>query len=79
MKIFIQIASYRDNQLVPTLRDCVKNAKHPENLVFGICWQHDENESLEEFKDDKRVKIVDVPYKESRGGLLGKTCSSTTL
>ena len=67
MKIFIQIAPYRDNQLVPTLRDCVKNAKHPENLVFGICWQHDENESLEEFKDDKRVKIVDVPYKESRG------------
>jgi len=67
VKIFVQIASYRDPQLLPTLRDCIKNAKNPDNLVFGICWQHDETESLDEFKDDKRFKIIDVPYKESKG------------
>ena len=67
MKIFIQIASYRDPQLLPTLRDCIKNAKNPDNLVFGICWQHDEKDSLEEFKDDNRFKIIDVPYRESKG------------
>jgi hypothetical protein len=67
MKIFIQIASYRDPQLVPTLRDCVKNAKNPDNLVFGIAWQHDEKETLEEFKDDKRCKIIDIPYSDSKG------------
>ena len=27
--IFIQIASYRDPQLVPTIKDCLKNAKYP--------------------------------------------------
>ena len=65
--IFIQIASYRDPQLVPTLRDCVKNADNPDNLVFGICWQRDSTESLEEFTNLPNVKVIDVPYKESKG------------
>jgi hypothetical protein len=67
MKIFIQIASYRDPQLLPTLRDCIDNAKNPENLVFGICWQHDESEKIDEFKNDPRFKIIDIPYLESKG------------
>ena len=32
-KIFIQIASYRDPQLVPTIEDMIAKAKNPENLV----------------------------------------------
>ena len=39
-KIFIQIASYRDSQLLPTLEHCISRAKYPENLVFCIAWQH---------------------------------------
>jgi len=66
-KIFIQIASYRDPQLLPTIRDCIANADSPENLVFAICWQRDDTDSLEEFSEDKRFKIIDVPYKESKG------------
>lgn len=66
-KIFIQIASYRDPELIKTLRDCIANAAKPQNLVFSICWQHDENESLEEFANDKRFKIIDVYYKHSKG------------
>lgn len=66
-KIFISIASYRDPELLPTLRDCITNAKNSDRLKFGICWQHDENESLEEFKNDSRFKIIDVPYDKSRG------------
>jgi len=65
--IYIQIASYRDPQLLPTLRDCLANAKYPENLRFGICWQHDEKESLGEFIDDTRFTILDVPYNKSKG------------
>jgi hypothetical protein len=65
--IFISIASYRDPELIPTLKDCLANAKNPKNLRFGICWQHDETESLDEFKDDPRFKIVNVPFEYSRG------------
>ena len=53
-KIFIQIASYRDPQLITTLRDCISNAKYPDNLVFSIAWQHsveDEWDSLYEYKN----------------------------
>ena len=69
-KIFIQIASYRDPQLIPTIKDCIKNAKKPEKLVFSIAWQHsdaDKWDNLDEFKGDDRFKIVDIPYLESKG------------
>jgi hypothetical protein len=67
MKIFVQIASYRDPELLPTIRDCISKAKHPENLTFGICWQRDETESMEEFADDKRFKILDYHWSLSKG------------
>ena len=67
MKIFVQIASYRDPELLPTIRDCINKAKHPENLTFGICWQRDETESMEEFTNDERFKILDYHWSESKG------------
>lgn len=67
MKIFVQIASYRDPELVPTIRDCISKAKYPENLTFGICWQRDENESLEEFQNDERFTILDYHWTKSKG------------
>ena len=67
MKIFVQIASYRDPELLPTIRDCINKAKLPENLVFGICWQRDETESMEEFTNDERFKILDYHWSESKG------------
>lgn len=68
--IFIQIASYRDPQLIPTLRDMLDKAKNPQNLSIGICWQHSQNDTwdnLDEYKNDKRFKILDVDYKDSKG------------
>ena len=61
--IFVQIASYRDPQLLPTLRDMINNADHPENLRIGICWQHSPEDSwdnLDEFKNDSRFRIIDI-------------------
>jgi hypothetical protein len=69
-KIFIQIASYRDPQLLPTIKDCLEKAKNPQNLVFSIAWQHsihDKWDDLDEFKNDKRFKIVSIDFKESKG------------
>ena len=66
-KIFIQIASYRDPQLPITLNDCISKAKYPENLVFCIAWQHGPEETLEQYINDPRFKIIDIPYQESKG------------
>ena len=49
--IFIQIASYRDPQLLPTIKDCISKAKYPENLRFGICWQHCDNDIWDTLAD----------------------------
>lgn len=66
--IFVQIASYRDSELLPTIKHCLERAKHPERLRFGIVWQKDEDDKcLEEFKNDPRFKIMEVHYKNSKG------------
>jgi hypothetical protein len=67
MKIFVQIASYRDPELLPTIRDCIDKAKYPENLTFGICWQRDENESMGEFENDPRFRVLDYHWSKSKG------------
>jgi hypothetical protein len=69
-KIFIQIASYRDSQLLPTINDCIDKAFSPDNLVFCIAWQHskeDKWDTLDDFKNDPRFKIIDIDYTESKG------------
>jgi len=69
-KIFIQIASYRDPQLIHTIRDCDLKASDPTKLVYSIAWQHsqeDEWDQLHEFKEDPRFKVVDIDNKDSKG------------
>lgn len=68
--IFIQIASYRDPELVPTIHDCLSKAAYPENLRFGICRQYDPNDgfdNLDEWRSDSRFQIQDVLGTESGG------------
>ena len=47
MKIFVQIASYRDPQLVPTIKDMLANAKKPNNIVLGIARQYSEDDGFD--------------------------------
>lgn len=68
--IFIQIASYRDPELIPTIRDCINNAEHPERLVFSITRQfyyEDTWDNVDEFRTDERFKFIDIPALESKG------------
>lgn len=66
-KIFVQIASYRDPQLIPTIDDMLEKAKHPERFTFGICWQYDETENINTFDNDDRFRISKHHYTESQG------------
>lgn len=68
--IFVQIASYRDPELLHTIKDALDKASNPDRLVFGICWQHsteDAWDSLEQYQNDPRFRILDVNYKEAQG------------
>ena len=65
--IFIQIAAYRDPQLIPTVLDCIKNAIKPHNLHFCIASQHSPDEQINQLKALKNIEIIDIPYQESKG------------
>ena len=65
--IFIQIAAYRDAELLPTLRDCVAQASDARRLRFGICWQRSDEGTLGEFAQDARVRVFELPAERSRG------------
>ena len=70
MKIFVQIASYRDPELLPTIKSCLENAKYPENLTFGIARQFnsdDKFDDLTEYETDDRFRILNIPHQESKG------------
>lgn len=77
-KIFSQIASYRDPQLIPTLLDLINNADNPENLNICVCWQHGEDETVEIFLDkgfdlasfDENKKAFLITYKGATVKLL---------
>ena len=70
MKIFVQIASYRDPELEKTIKSMIENAKKPNNLRIGICRQYhpeDGFDTLNDYRKDKRFRILDVEYTESKG------------
>jgi hypothetical protein len=70
MRIFTQIASYRDPQLIPTIKNMLENAKNPENIRFGIARQFNEEDKfddLSEYEKDSRFRILNIPYTESKG------------
>ena len=70
MKIFVQIASYRDPELIPTIKSCIDNAKNPNNLVFGICRQFnkdDKFDDLSEYENDKRFRIINISFENAKG------------
>jgi len=69
-KIFVSIASYRDPELLPTLRDLINNCQEPENLHICVGWQHSEEDTwdnLTEFIKDSRFTILDIDHKDSKG------------
>ena len=67
--IYVQIASYRDSQLPKTLESCLENARYPDRLRFGICWQHDDDErvAMAPYLHREGFRIDAVDYRESRG------------
>ena len=66
--IFVQIAAYREPELLATIGDCLAQAKFPGDLRFGVCWQRDEADaSMLPFRDDRRFRVDDVRWQDSQG------------
>lgn len=67
---FVQIASYRDPELLPTLKDMLAKADYPDDLHICICHQHhpkDKWDNLDDYKDDPRFTIIDIDSRKAKG------------
>lgn len=65
--IFVSIAAYRDPQVIPTVEDCIAKSSHPAALRFGICWQRDPSDPVLPFSKDRRIRVAEYDWQESRG------------
>ena len=67
-KIFISVACFMDRDIICTIGDCLDKAEHPENIVFGICFQHDPNDNfLSDYEGLPRIRIHKMHWKEAKG------------
>jgi len=68
-RIFVAIASYRDRDLPRTVQSAIDTAAEPSRLRFGICQQYGAEDAadLDPWRDDPRVLVDAVAYRESRG------------
>jgi hypothetical protein len=63
--ILLHLRTYRDPELVPTIRSALAHAMHSSLVHFGICRQFHPNDgfdNLDEYWADPRFHVVDVPY-----------------
>ena len=67
-RIFVSIASYRDPLLLQTIREAIRNADAPKNLIFGIVEQELEDRRLTLSKvTSQNIRYIGVDPKDSRG------------
>ena len=69
-RIFLHLPAYREPELIPTIKDALAQAKHPERIHFGICRQfnpEDDFDNVDEFRKDSRFHIYDMPYEQAKG------------
>jgi len=67
-RILVGIASYRDPELLKTMHSCIRNAAHPENLMFAVVNQYDRGSAhVLDYFTHKKLKLTQLDYRMSRG------------
>lgn len=66
MSIFISIVSYRDTELLPTIKSIIENSDCPEHLHFGVVSQ-DLDKNHPDLSFVKNLSYIKMDFRESRG------------
>jgi hypothetical protein len=68
-KIFISVASYRDDECPITIKSIYDNAKYPDNIFIGLCQQNKKGDveckQLKERGD--QIRTLSIDYTEANG------------
>ncbi len=73
--IFVSIASYRDPDCINTVKSLLENARFPERITLGICWQfvpREEPALLQLFDHQDKFRQISIPVRYSRGPCLAR-------
>ena len=77
--IFVSIASYRDNQCKPTIKDLYEKAKYPKNINVCICDQWKKKDELcgtiAKYKDN--ITTLKLDSDEAKGPLYARALINT--
>lgn len=65
MSVFVQMTSYKNFDVIPTIRDCIEKSADKDNLYFGVCLQQDEE--IPQEIQHPRIRVQKIPFKESPG------------
>lgn len=66
-KIVIEIAAYRDPEVINTVNSAIIQADNPDRLSFAICLQSDDLSLLDKLKKIKNCRIIYLKEEEARG------------
>ena len=66
MTIFISIASYRDAELVNTIKSIIDNADRPQDLFFGVVDQ-DQRNKWADLSFVPNLKHLKIHFKNAKG------------
>lgn len=78
--IFISIASYRDPDLINTVRNCYDNAFNKKGLFFSILSQAENNEHPDlTFIPKDQIRYLKVHWSESKGACWARSITTKDL
>lgn len=66
MSIFISIASYRDPELIRTIKSAIDNATNPNSVYFGVVIQ-DLDKEIPDLSFVKNIKVTKMHPRDARG------------
>ena len=67
-KIFVSIACFMENDVLNTIKNCLEKAEYPDNIIFGICFQHDpEDDYLKIYDNNPQFRIHRMHWNEAKG------------
>lgn len=66
-KIIIEIAAYRDPELLNTVKSALIQADNPDRVFFAICYQSDDLTDYNELKKIKNCRIKYLKESEAKG------------
>lgn len=66
-KILVEIAAYKDPELLNTVNSAIIQADYPDRIYFSICYQNDDKTDYKILKQMKNCKIKYLKEDEARG------------